>query len=275
MRFVTQAAFKDVSLSEYLGGFGATLQAEVFCSPYWQDTCCREVSTPQGRKVRVNFEVYPPGGKGRTTMCRCGICGKWAPRSNGGSACIDCQIEAEEESFERRLECLRRDGECGFVELLQRLRWRRPFSPQRREVDAESPTQEEAEQNIEEKFDENEDDLPPVMEVTTFHQQEFAEERYWLANVLDIPEQPTPARNDDVIVRLVRRHLAWVGRDTPRRAIGCSVILLPESEEKLREEIADYETTGSLKPRAKRQDTVNPRVRYRGEAHDDAACPGQ
>jgi len=71
------------------------------------------------------------------------------------------------------------------------------------------------------------------------------------------------------------RHLDWVDRGIPRRAIECTVILLPESEDKLREEIADYESTGSLKPRAKQQDTVNPRVRYRGEAHDDAACPGQ
>ena len=44
--------------------------------------------------------------------------------------------------------------------------------------------------------------------------------------------------NNAVLEALVRRYLKWVARDAPRRAVGCSVILLPQSERKLIGEIA-------------------------------------
>lgn len=55
----------------------------------------------------------------------------------------------------------------------------------------------------------------------------------------------------------------YVARDTPRRAVGCGVVLLPEDESKLLEEISRYQSTSRITPRAKRQNTVNPRILYR------------
>jgi|GEM_PF-3891275 len=54
-----------------------------------------------------------------------------------------------------------------------------------------------------------------------------------------------------------------VARDTPRRAVGCSVVLLLEDEGKLIEETAYHEPTGRIMPRARRRNTVNPRIWYR------------
>ena len=49
------------------------------------------------------------------------------------------------------------------------------------------------------------------------------------------PSAPAPRLNNEVLGSLIRRHLEWVARDTPRRAVGCSVVLLPEDEGKLME----------------------------------------
>jgi len=261
---VTQATFSDVSLFEYLGGFGATLQAKVFCSPYWQETCCREVSTPRGRAVRVSVDAYPPGGQSQTAMCRCSICGKWAPRDARGDICVDCWIEAEEEVFEQCLDRYRREGEHGkhgLVELLRRLRWRRPFSPQPRDVDDESPAKKETEEDVDEDIEEG--DPPPVMELTSYRPHESPGERHWLADVLEIPSRPAPPPNDDLLAALLQCHLEWVARDSHRRAFGCSAVMLPDDEDKLQEEIAHFEETERLKARAKWQSTVNPRIPYR------------
>ena len=77
------------------------------------------------------------------------------------------------------------------------------------------------------------------------------------------PIAPAPQVKSEVLAALIRRHLEWVARDTPRRAVGCSVVLLPDDEAKLTEEIAYHETTGHIMPRARRQNTVNPRIPYR------------
>jgi hypothetical protein len=78
-----------------------------------------------------------------------------------------------------------------------------------------------------------------------------------------MPERPTPRRSTSAVARAIRRHLLWVGRDTPRRAIGCAVILLPDGDDALREEIAHYEATGRVMPRARLRKRINPRTPYR------------
>ena len=77
------------------------------------------------------------------------------------------------------------------------------------------------------------------------------------------PTAPAPQLNSDLLAALISRHPEWVARDTPRRAVGCSVVLLPEEEAKLTEEIAYHEATRRIMPRARRQNTVNPRIPYR------------
>ena len=87
-----------------------------------------------------------------------------------------------------------------------------------------------------------------------------------MANLLEIPERPAPKLNSEVVAALIRRHLEWVARDTPRRPVGCSVVLLPEDESKLLEEIAHHEATGRLMPRAELGNRTNPRIKYRHAA---------
>lgn len=107
-------------------------------------------------------------------------------------------------------------------------------------------------------------DAPPVMEVRTFYEEGTPGGRHWQADLLEIPKRTTPQLNSEVLAALIRRHLEWVVRDTPRRAVGCSVVLLPEDEAKLTEEIAYHEATGRIMPRARRQNTVNPRIHITG-----------
>jgi hypothetical protein len=258
---VTPPAYKDVSAFEYLGGFQRTISAKVFCSPYWQEVCCREHDTPIGRKVRIDLSLYPPGGKDGTAMRRCEVCAKWTPPDSPAITCCDCRTEAEEEAFEQRLRCIHQDGDDGLIRVLVRLRWKRTHVRPREEgVDGERP--DESAFLPEELQDRQDDSLPSVEEYTLFEQQTTTG-RHWLAEVLDMPQRNTTRRSAGAVARAIRRHLAWVAKDAFRRAAGCSVILLPDSDDALKEEIACYKTTGQLMPRAKLQYRVNPRVRYR------------
>jgi hypothetical protein len=82
-------------------------------------------------------------------------------------------------------------------------------------------------------------------------------------DLLEVPERQAPRLNSEVLAALIRSHLEWVARGTPRRAVGGSIVLLPEDAAKLAEEIAYHETTGRIMPRARRQNTVNPHIPYR------------
>jgi len=263
---VTQTAFSEISVFEYLGSFGATLQARVFCSPYWQDHCCREVDTPEGRRVRISRDAYPPGGKGATAMRRCGICGKWAPHAVVDIACTDCQVESDERAFEQRLSQIEQGATKGLSDTLRRYWWRRPFVPERRGNGADADYRKSAKQMKSGAADIEDEDPAPVMEIATFHEESTPGGRHWQADLLEIPERPSPRLNSKVLAGLIRGHLQWVARDTPRRAVGCSVIVLPEDEESLMEEIAYLEGKGRIMPRARRQNTVNPRIPYREES---------
>ena len=265
---MAQAATREVSVFEYEGAFKATLQAKVFCSPYWQDDCCREVDTPDGRKVRVSLKAYPPGGKGATAMRRCPSCGKWAPHAARDGACTDCQVESDEATFEQRLEQLARGSTKGLGDTLRHIWWHRPFVPERREGDAdgEKKGKKKAKQANDDAVGVDDEDAPPVMEITTFHEEGTPGGRHWMADLLEIPECPAPRLNSEVLASLIRRHLEWVARDAPRRAVGCSVVLLPEDEGKLMEEIAYHKATGRVMPRARLRNRTNPRMKYRSAA---------
>jgi len=135
--------------------------------------------------------------------------------------------------------------------------------PERREDDADADEKKNAKQARGDAASLDDDDAPPIMEITTFREQGTPGGRHWQADLLEISERPAPRLNSDVLGALIRRHLEWVARDRPRRAVGCSVVLLPEDEAELTEEIAYHEATGRIMPRARRQNTVNPRIPYR------------
>jgi hypothetical protein len=257
------AAPREIDVFEYEGAFKATLQSKVFCSPYWQDHTCREVDTPEGRKVRVDPGIYPPGGKGATAMRRCDTCGKWAPHAVADSVCTDCQVASDEEGFEGRLQLIERGSTKGLADTLRHLWWRRAFIPHRRRDEAAADEHEQAKQSKGNTASVDDEDAPPIMEITTFREEGTPGGRYWQAGLLEVPERPAPRLNSEILAALLRRHLEWVARDTPRRAVGCSVVLLPEDEAKLKQEIAYHEATGRIMPGAKRQNTVNPRIFYR------------
>lgn len=240
-----------------------TLLEKVFCSPYWQDLCCQELETPAGRKVRVDLSLYPPGGRDRTAMCRCEVCAKWTPPDFPSTFCCDCRTETEEEAFEQRLRHIHDNDDDELVRALVRLRWARPYIRPQHEDDDKRPDETAF---LPDHFRERQDDSMSSMEALTFFEQQGTSGRHWLAEALDAPDKPVPRRSAGAVVRAIRRHLTWVGKDTPRRAIGCSVILLPDKDDALREEIACYETTGEIMLRARLRNRVNPRLRYRRSA---------
>ena len=262
-----RATCKEVSLFEYLGGFENALRQKVFCSPCWQDACCTEVDTPDGRKVRVDLDAYPPGGKNRTAMRRCGICGRWAPRDGVGNICADCRTVQEAEAFFKRLRCIYSETEDKeFVRILVRLYWVRPpvlsrLKKSKAGVDVDAFLPDHLAEQLDASLSE--------MNTTASFEQQVTGGRHWLAEALDMPERRTARRTPGAAVRSLEKHLRWAVKDSPRRAIGCSVVLLPEDEKAMRKEIAEYEATGRLQRVTMRQDRVNPHRRSRGTfSHD-------
>jgi hypothetical protein len=258
---VTRPAHRDISVFEYLGGFRATLLAKVFCSQYWQEVCCREIETPDGKKVRVDRSLYPPGGKGRTAMRRCMICGKWAPPNGAGKACADCLTEVEAEAYFGRLQCLAGTPEEWLVVILMGMHWRRLRVRSRKEEEAKKGPDDAAFLTDDVQVELESIQARADREIP-FEQQTTAG-RHWLAEALEMSERPVQRPRAGAVARALRRHLRWVARDSTRRTTGCGTVLLPDDDQKLQEEITHYENKGLLMPRARHQDTLGPRAWYR------------
>jgi len=257
---MTQAAIREISVFEYLGGFRTTLLEQVFCSEFWLERCCREIETPDGTRVRVDRSIYPPGGKAQTAMSRCGVCKRWTPPDGTGQVCADCLTEAEVEAFEQRMRRAHQRGDGELVSILLRMHWRRLPIRHRKDEEADKPPDETA--FLPDGLAEDQDDsLSPGVHIPFEYQTTSG--RHWLAEALDMPEKPAIRRPRWVVGSAIRRHLLWVGRSTTRRAFGCRVVLLPDDDESLREEIAHYETKGFVMPRAGHHDTVSPLPWYR------------
>jgi len=256
---VIRPAYRDVTVFEYLGGFRATLLEKVFCSEFWLELSCREVEQPAGNKVRVDLAIYPPGGKRRPRMRRCGICDKWTPPDGEGRICADCLTEAEAEAFQGRLDRLRACGNEWLIDILKRISWRRQLIQHREGEDADNP-QEETAFMSDDLADKQIDSLGGETQVP--FECRTTSGRHWLAEVLDAPEKPAARRAPWAVASAIRNHLLWVARDPNRRAAGCNVVLLPDDEDKLREEIAHCEANGHVMARAKCPDRVGPHSSY-------------
>jgi len=269
-------AHGDVLPSEYLGSLRSALRTQVFCSDSWQETCCQEVTTPGGNRIRVDLQIYPPGGKRKTAMRRCRVCKRWAPPDGVAGVCSDCRIEAEAEAFQRRIERLQGPGNEGFEAILRRIYWRRRRIQTRNEQEAKRGPDPKAflSDDLQEEQDaslESADNVVPAGQRTTSG-------RHWLSETLEMSERSVKRPSRVTVASALRKHLLWVAADTKRRAAGCNTELLPDDDQKLKQEIAHYETKGLLKPRARYQDTVSTRVWYpppEAFASASRASPGQ
>lgn len=250
----------DVLPSVYLGKLRSALRTQVFCSDSWQKTCCREIETPGGKRIRVDLEAYPPGGKRRTSMRRCGVCKRWTPPDGVTAVCSDCRTEANAEAFDQRLQRLKAPGDEGLAGLLRRVHWRRLRIRVRGPEEAKKRPDPLA--FLSDDLQEEQDDSLPRAAIAVPDHQQTTSGRHWLAETLETSEPVVGRRSSGAVASAIREHLLWVARDTKHRAAGCHAVLLPEDDHDLLVEIAHYETEDVLMPRAKQQDTVSPRRRY-------------
>jgi hypothetical protein len=266
---VNPPTYREVSFYEYLGKTRAALFSMVFCSFYWEQTCCRKVVTPTGRKMRIEVSLYPPGGKRSTAMRRCGACGKWAPPDIPSGTCVDCRTEDNEEAFEARLRHIWKDRDEEFIKDLVRLRGRRPCvlhkknEKKNKKKDKKKKTEPDERPFLPDWLHERQDGSMPSEDDRVSFWQRTSGGRHWVCELLDTTEKAVPRRASGEVVRAIARHLKWVARDSHRRACGCSVVVLPEDDEALQAEIVYHKITDRVMPRAKREGVVNPRQRYR------------
>jgi hypothetical protein len=257
---VTAPAYREVSVFKYLSKLQADLLEKVFCSWYWEQVCCQEIATPDGKKMRIDLTAYPPGGKKLTAMRRCGVCGRWAPPDLPAGTCADCLTEAREEAFEEHLHAIwnRGDGDEGLVRDLVRLRGRQ-WCVRHMQENAEPDERAFLPDWL---LDRQDDSMRSADDRVSFWRRTSGGQ-HWVCELLDTPEKAAPRRSPREVVGAIWRHVAWVARDSHRRALGCSTILLPEGDEALLKEITYWRTNGRVMPRAKWDGTVNPRQRYR------------
>ena len=259
----------EISLFEYLGGFATTLREKVFCSDHWQAVCCQPIDTPEGKRVRIDLGVYPPGGEHRTAMRRCGRCAKWTPPNPGWHLCADCQFETRERSFIKRMRLLyRQTRDEEMIRTLVRRHWASPYirseKQDRHQPGGTKPVMAQVRARRRRgKVDEDEWFDTGVLLTDGWHarfqaprssiavlsanEYQTTSGQHWLAEALDMPDVPSRRRSRSAVIQNVHDHLEWAARDSTRRAVGCSLVLLPEDEASLQDEIAEYEATAWLR----------------------------
>ena len=277
---------RHVDRALYRGTIEATLAEKVFCSHYWQTVCCQEIETADGAQVRIDPNVYPPGGPHHTSMRRCRACGKWAPPGPGSehqvepttATCVDCEIEQSHAMFQSRMRHLYRvTGDEEFIRTITALYWKRhhirPETPdeerarlKRERLAAAERRRERARGNGKDEDETEKFDLSALLydgihdrlnesvsvDSAVFAEQQTTSGQHWLAEALDMTERPATHQRFSDVCKLIREHLAWVGKDDTRRATGCSKVLLGESEEALRREIDYLHAKRSIVPSARR-----------------------
>ncbi|KPJ77408.1 MAG: hypothetical protein AMS14_00610 [Planctomycetes bacterium DG_20] len=215
-----------------------TLLGTAFCSARWLAALFEPVRQEGQVLYRYRRGAYPPGGK-QSLMRTCPACGRMSP-PNGvpGSACCDCETEAAQEAFLARL---RTGHGRDLAADLQRRWW------PRRVTDAEfvaCPTagavlgQDEGGLSV------------PETETQEGCAFDFAE---WSDGPL-VPEdrpQRTSLGDYRVALAIALRRLSPPKKEAGRHP-GCRVVLLPETSDALKREIAYYRRTGRVIPSARR-----------------------
>jgi hypothetical protein len=237
---------KQVPWSMFVGGLLVKLLKELFCSAAWLKSCVSKVAAANGDRALIDVSGYPPGGKKETGMVHCSNCRRWAPRDGmeplSTPLCLDCLVERDVDAFTQRLEAI---GDPTLVRELSLLYGRHvPSGIQMIQSDRYCS-------DLWEGYDLN----------SGRHEVEYRMLGLEFWDAYD-------------------RHHRWVGKDTTptalpgsllqdietpdsgrrfaRRSLGCQTVLLSEDEASLRQEIADYLRTHTLRPSVTRTGGVNP-----------------
>jgi hypothetical protein len=190
---------------------------EVVCSAAWLDEVVSPTDDGSGQWI-IRGDVYPPGGE-QTAMRQCPECRRVCPpHGPRGSPCCDCQAEEDWRTF---------------------LEW--ASHPSRHELLPDLLRLARMQAVNYAEFMENPRSGPLGA---------FAEEKdtYEGSEWRPVTDDDGPPRSRDALARLAIE--AAVG--SLRRHLGCTVVLLPEDEASLQEEIAYYLANGCIMPRARK-----------------------
>lgn len=205
---------------------------DVVCSAVWLETL---IQSGVDGKWSLRDDLYPPGGE-QTAMVTCCHCQRIGPPHRGKS-CLDCDIARNEERFVQLLATCEREV---AIQLLHRW-WRssvtyRDFVDQPLEA-AGCPTA-DGRQEVRVIAD----DAPG-----------------WLRHLPSTSDElPRGNRLDS---RRAMELALWrlQGRKNgPGRACGCQFVLLPEDDDRLRDEIAFFHKHGRVKKNRTRYSRPNP-----------------
>lgn len=190
---------------------------EVVCSAAWLDEVVSPTDDGSGQWI-IRGDVYPPGGE-QTAMRQCLECRRVCPpHGPRGSPCCDCQAEEDWRTF---LEWASHPSRQELLPDLLRLGHMRAISYA--------------------EFMDN----PRGGALGTFAEAELADEA---SEWRPITGDAEPSQSHHALAR----QAIEAALRSLRRHLGCTVVLLPEDEASLREEIDYYHANGCIMPRARK-----------------------
>ncbi len=190
---------------------------EVVCSAAWLDEVVCPTDDGSGRWV-IRSDAYPPGGE-QTAMRQCHSCRRICP-PNGppGNPCCDCQAEEDWRAF---LEWASHPSRHELLPDLLRLAHMRAV-------------------NYAEFMDN-----PRSGALGVFAEAELADDA---SDWRPVTGDAEPSQSHHALAR----QAIEAAVNTLRRHLGCTVVLLPEDEASLQEEIAYYRANDCIMPRARK-----------------------
>jgi len=232
------------------------LLTDEFCSALW---LLASYERKRDRRGRIRYcrkkGAYPIPG-----MIRCCDCGRWSPPWHDDDVCTDCRMQRIVRDLFKRLKRWPRDD----WPFLLKMWWRRPVYMYNwlneglphpavtAEVDLPEPASPEG--ATDSPF--AADDDSPISEADLFDGHLEPDQRWG----------HTPSSHE-MLSRMRRRFHRryknkdgeWV-EDLKPRGMGCTKVMLPETEKSLQNEIAYFKRRGEVKPWARR--LHNPLDRY-------------
>lgn len=215
------------------------LLREEFCSRWWIMFSHVKVRDAQGRVMVCRKRgAYPLDG-----MVKCSSCGKWAPADYSDPLCVDCRAEADFQAFLLRV----RQRPIEDRHVLLRTYWRRPMPMRHWLKEGMPPTVTDIDCDL--FILEESDDADSPVEDADLHDGGLESDQTW----------GNAPRFHDTLQRLresfVEQYMTKKGKKKlrlKRHGAGCHKLMLPETENSLRKEIAYYFATGNMKRYARR-----------------------
>jgi len=211
---------------------------EEFCSPWWIAASHVRRRDGQGRIfVCRKRNAYPVAG-----MVKCSACGKWAPADQDNPLCIDCGAEAEHERFLLRARQWPPEDRL----YLFRTHWRRPMAMRHWLKEGMPPPVAVIDFDVTPSEDAGDDDSP--IQQADLHDGSPEPDQIW-GNVPSFHESLRRMRD-----RFIEEYVTRKGEKKLRlrRRLLYQKAMLPETDNALRKEIAFYEATDKIRPRARR-----------------------